>query len=95
MGEAINAVQQNYKTFKTGWAPTSKAMHMAMGTNSVELGSSPRGGAAAADLVCKEEVRTDLEKAEMTWEARDIMMTETKTKTATTVRDWTSSLNSR
>jgi len=70
-------------TGTAGRAPTSDAMHTVTGTNRVVLGRRPRGG-AAAEGGSEEDEMTDVQGEEATWEARDVVMTETETATMVT-----------
>jgi hypothetical protein len=78
--EAAKAARQSRKRGTAGRAPTSDAMHTAIGTNRVVLGRRPTGG-AAADRGSEEEEMADVQGEEATGEARDVVMTETETAT--------------
>jgi len=78
--EAAKAARQSRKVGTAGRAPTSEAMHTATGTIRVALGRRPRGGAAAEGGSDEEEM-ADVQEEEAAGEARDIVMTETKTAT--------------
>jgi len=78
--EAARAARQSRKTGTAGRVPTNEATHTATETNSVVLGSRPRGGGAADG---GREEKADAEKEEATGEARDVMMTEAEIATTT------------
>jgi len=56
-------------------APTSDAMHIALGMHRVIFGHRPRGG-VAADGGSKEEEMADMQNMEATGDAGDVMMSE-------------------
>jgi len=78
--EAARGAWQSRQSGTAGRDPTSDALHTATGMNSVVLGRRTRGG-AAAEGGSEEEEMTDVQGAEATGEAREVVMTETETAT--------------
>jgi len=80
--EAAKVARQSRKMGLAGHVPMGEAMNIAMGTNRVVLGLRSKGAAAAGGS--EEEEMADVEEEEATGEPRDVTMSETETKIATT-----------